>query len=60
LQRFVLSIKVVVDSILNRTGRNISRLKHYQREVVHTSVSGSPGLKSQSVLLVVLSSADML
>jgi len=49
-----------VDSILNRTGRNISRLKHYQREVVHTSVSGSPGLKSQSVLLVVLSSADML
>ena len=45
---------------LNRTGCNISRLKHYRREVVHTSVSGSSGLKSQSVLLVVLSLTDML
>ena len=50
----------MVDSILNRTGCNVSRLKHYPCEVVHTSVSGSPGLKSQSVLLVVLSPADVL
>jgi len=50
----------VVDSILNRTGCNMSRLKHYRREVVHTSVFGSPALKSQSVLFAVPSVVDIL